>query len=231
MRLRKSGESSTVGKDICPYYDEMDKFLGCRPMTQPHYQETSLDDDDDKVYDVAPFPPLDQPVNDEEQDEVVDEESVSTDADTTPTKGKINVPGREKRKKKSHSVASDVASNLEAFMAEDVAFKEKQEEMWKQHVELQKDSLKSREEDRELMRQFMHSQEKTSESMTMIMKDLVGVLKGPQRYSGQQPASYDYPYQYSGHTTHESSSCQQGYAGVGPIHYASESPYDNLQNL
>ena len=41
-RLSRSGESADV-KGICPYFDEINRFLGDRPLTSPHYKTSSIE--------------------------------------------------------------------------------------------------------------------------------------------------------------------------------------------
>ena len=44
-KLAKSGESTDV-KGICPFFDDIDRFMGDRPITSPHYKVSSIETKD-----------------------------------------------------------------------------------------------------------------------------------------------------------------------------------------
>ena len=39
--VSRSGASREAADKICPYFDTMDQFLGCKPVSNPHFLQTS----------------------------------------------------------------------------------------------------------------------------------------------------------------------------------------------
>ena len=118
--MKRSGQQSSVGQTLCPFYEEMDRFLGSRPLTQPHYQQSSSEDitefepDVDSALDTSEMDEPDGECNDNETEEEAEGgvEHVNSDSETTreftAPRGRVSIPGTDKRKKRKQGVTADV---------------------------------------------------------------------------------------------------------------------------
>ena len=229
LKMKRSGQSASIGTSICPYFEELDRFLGSRPLTEPHYQVTSQDTTDE-----IPSSNDEQQLEQENVPPPPDEGDHHSDNDAevefTAPRGRVTTPGKEKRRKKRQTLAADVTNDLQSLISDDAEFRKEQQNLWKEHLELQKEHLQSRKEDRDLMRNWMQAQTDQNNAMTNMMKDLINVMKPGYRPTSAQPTPYDYQYSYNAPAPAAETS-GLGYAGAGNLHYAAESPYDDYHNL
>ena len=234
----KSGSSMEVVIEMCPYFDDLDSFLGVKPLSKPHYRETSVDtpeptdpaepsgcQDEDLSQDNTqePLNLQDSPVFDsskarQEVDETHSQEDLVPPTQYPPAKKRIKLasPGGVKRSRKRTSCSVTVSEDLQEFMADEAKFMERQEDMWNKQMKLQEKQIQEREKDRELLHNIIEMQAQESKEMTAMFGELVGILKTKstnQTVPAPAPAPAPSPSPAASNYPYQSQDLS--YAGVG----------------
>lgn len=180
--------------------------------------------ENDGTQDDEPLPGAssqDQASNDIENDlENNDPTNQDHDVDVSGKRVKLCSPGDKKRKKKGSNINCDVLSDINKLLEDDQEFKEKQQKMWTEHMEMQKALMKSKEEDRKMMQKMIDMQEREMHEFFNIMKTMMSAMS--HRHTDLHPHQ---PAPAA--ATHDG----QNYAGVGQQYYDMSHNYVHFQDL
>jgi hypothetical protein len=215
-RLAKSGVGTHV-KGICPYFDQLDSFLGCRPLASPHYKVTSADSRSSSSSSSSSSPTFEieaLTVSEKSGETVIDKQapSATTDDDPQPLplkealpdlpegdsdveepeggKKRIYTPGKyERRQKKKKQKLDSIPDSMQELVQDDKKFLQYQQKMWEEYSAQQKAALEERQKDRDIMKQLIDQQHKESQAMTKMMGDMISMMT-------QKNESFQIPQQY-----------------------------------
>ena len=144
----RSGSSMEGVLEICPLFDELDVFLGTRPLSKPHYRATSTDlpgqtpdehdsqvcqekdnaNTQDTVADgdnLQDSPTFEATRGRRDVQELEESQEIIPPTQCPPSRKRIKLvsPGGSKRSRKRAKLDASIAEDLNDFMKEEAAFR------------------------------------------------------------------------------------------------------------